>query len=198
LVSRKNAEKRGSPLTNDELAKWENSKILKMKTLTLILLLTISISAKGQNQERIGLFQELKTQDSIFFERGFNHCDLDYLKKQVADDLRFYHDQGGLQNKSQFLENTVNNICASSAQKPIRKVAPESLEVFPLYAAGKIYGAIQKGVHHFYIRENGKKDLWTSTARFTHLWILEKENWKLTEVLSYDHQSTSPPSSQTN
>jgi hypothetical protein len=112
--------------------------------------------------------------------------------------LRFYHDQGGFQDKTKFLENTANNICGSPSQKPIRKVAPESLEVFPLYASGKIYGAIQTGVHHFYIRENGKKDLWTSTARFTHLWILENESWKLTEVLSYDHQSTTPTPSETN
>ena len=178
--------------------KGENLKNMKMKTLLLVLVLSISFCAKGQNQDKSTLFQELQAQDSVFFERGFNRCDLDYLKNQVADDLRFYHDQGGFQDKTKFLESTANNICGSPAQKPIRKVAPESLEVFPLYASGKIYGAIQTGVHHFYIRENGKKDLWTSTARFTHLWILENESWKLTEVMSYDHQSTTPPRPETN
>jgi hypothetical protein len=178
--------------------KGENFKNMKMKTLLLIFFFLLISLTKAQAQEKNALFQELKHQDSVFFERGFNRCDLDYLKNQVSDDLRFYHDQGGFQNKAQFLENTANNICGSPAQKPIRKVAPESLEVFPLYASGKIYGAIQTGVHHFYIRENGKKDLWTSTARFTHLWILENESWKLTEVLSYDHQSTSPTPSETN
>lgn len=169
-----------------------------MKTLLLLCFFSLISLSKVQAQEKSALYQELKVQDSVFFERGFNRCDLDYLKNQVSDDLRFYHDQGGLQNKSQFLENTANNICGSPAQKPIRKVAPESLEVFPLYASSKIYGAIQTGVHHFYIREKDKKDLWTSTARFTHLWILENESWKLTEVLSYDHQSTTPPRSETN
>ena len=169
-----------------------------MKTLLLLCFLSFVHLAKAQVQKNSSLFQDLKAQDSVFFERGFNRCDLDYLKNQVAEDLRFYHDQGGFQNKAQFLENTANNICGSPAQKPIRKIAPESLEVFPLYTSGKIYGAIQTGVHHFYIREKDKKDLWTSTARFTHLWILENENWKLTEVLSYDHQSTSPPPSETN
>ena len=167
-----------------------------MKTLLLFCFFALISFVKVQAQEKNALFQELKHQDSVFFERGFNRCDLDYLRNQVAEDLRFYHDQGGFQDKTKFLENTANNICGSPAQKPIRKVAPESLEVFPLYAAGKIYGAIQTGVHHFYIREKDKKDLWTSTARFTHLWILEKENWKLTEVLSYDHQSETPPSGQ--
>ena len=178
--------------------KGENFKNMKMKTLLLIFFFSLISLTKAQAQEKNALFQELKHQDSVFFERGFNRCDLDYLRNQVAEDLRFYHDQGGFQNKAQFLENTANNICGSPAQKPIRKVAPESLEVFPLYASGKIYGAIQTEVHHFYIREKDKKDLWTSTARFTHLWILENESWKLTEVLSYDHQSTTPPPSETN
>ncbi len=44
-------------------------------------------------------------------------------------------------------------------KKPIRKVDAESLDVFPLYSDGKLYGAIQTGIHHFYIREKDKKDL---------------------------------------
>ena len=169
-----------------------------MKTLLLLCFLSFVHLAKAQVQKKSSLFQDLKAQDSVFFERGFNRCDLDYLKNQVKDDLRFYHDQGGFQDKTKFLESTANNICGSPAQKPIRKVDGESLDVFPLYSDGKIYGAIQSGIHHFYIREKDKKDLWTSTARFTHLWILEKESWKLTEVLSYDHQSTTPPPLETN
>jgi hypothetical protein len=161
---------------------------------TLLLLCFFSLISVVQAQEKSALFQELKVQDSIFFERGFNRCDLDYLKHQVADDLRFYHDQGGFQDKTKFLESTANNICGSGDKKPIRKVAPESLEVFPLYTEGKLYGAIQTGVHYFYIREKDKKDLWTSTAKFTHVWIMDKGAWKLTEVLSYDHQSETPPS----
>ena len=169
-----------------------------MKTLLLLCFFSFVHLAKAQVQENSSLFQDLKAQDSVFFERGFNRCDLDYLKNQVKDDLRFYHDQGGFQDKTKFLESTANNICGSPAQKPIRKVDGESLDVFPLYSDGKLYGAIQSGIHHFYIREKDKKDLWTSTARFTHLWILEKESWKLTEVLSYDHQSTTPPPLETN
>lgn len=169
-----------------------------MKTHLLLYFFALTSFTKVKAQEKNTLFQELKHQDSVFFEQGFNRCDLDYLKNQVAEDLRFYHDQGGFQDKTKFLENIANNICGAPEQKPIRKVAPESLEVFPLYTAGKIYGAIQTGVHHFYIREKDKKDRWTSTARFTHLWILENGSWQLTEVLSYDHQSTRPPRSETN
>ena len=124
-----------------------------------------------------------------FFERGFNQCDLVYLESHIAEDLKFYHDQSGFQDKKTFFENTQKYICSNSGQKPIRKVETNRLEVFPLYNNGKIYGAIQKGVHHFYLREKGKEDVWTSTAKFTHVWILDKEIWKLSEVLSYDHDA---------
>jgi hypothetical protein len=93
------------------------------------------------------------------------------------------------QDRKTFFENTKKYICSNSIQKPIRRVDANSLEVFPLYNNGKLYGAIQHGVHYFYIRENGKEDLWTSTAKFTSVWILENEIWKLSEVLSYDHQN---------
>lgn len=142
----------------------------------------------AQTDKNSDLFIELKKQDSIFFERGFNQCDLDYLESHIAEDLKFYHDQSGFQDKNAFFENTQKYICSNSEQKPIRNVDTNSLEVFPLFNNGKIYGAIQKGVHQFYLRENGKEDVWTSTAKFTHIWILENEIWKLSEVLSYDHQ----------
>jgi hypothetical protein len=169
-----------------------------MKTLLLLCFLSFVHLAKAQVQKNSSLFQELKAQDSVFFERGFNRCDLNYLKDKVTDDLRFYHDQGGFQDKTKFLENTANNICGSGDKKPIRKVDTESLEVFTMNSDGKLYGAIQTGIHHFYLRENGKEDLWTSTAKFTHLWILEKEIWKLKEVLSYDHRSDGPPPASSN
>ncbi len=169
-----------------------------MKTLLLLCFLSIVHLAKAQVQENSSLFQDLKAQDSVFFERGFNRCDLDCLKDKVTDDLRFYHDQGGFQDKPKFLENTANNICGPGYKKPIRKVDAESLEVFPMSSDGKLYGAIQTGIHHFYLRENGKEDLWTSTAKFTHLWIRDLEGWKLKEVLSYDHRSDGPPPASSN
>lgn len=156
--------------------------------LSLVFLLLTILSAKAQVDKNSDLFIELKTQDSTLFELGFNQCDLEYLKNHISDDLKFYHDQSGFQNRDDFLENTQKYICSDSGKKPIRKVDANSLEVFPLYNNGKLYGAIQKGVHHFYLKENGNVDLWTSTAKFTHVWLLDNGIWKVGEVLSYDHQ----------
>ena len=57
-----------------------------------------------------------------------------------------------------------------------------------LKQSGELYGAIQKGVHRFYIKEPDKDLYLTGSARFTHVWLLEESAWVLKTVLSYDHE----------
>lgn len=160
-------------------------------TLLLIFLFSTHL-AQGQVPESSNLFLTLKKQDSTFFERGFNQCDLTYLEQAIHADLVFYHDQSGMQTRKDFFENTKKYLCSDAGKKPIRKLEEGSLEVFPLYNNGVLYGATQRGVHHFYLREPNKEDVPTSSAQFTHLYLLEKENWLLKEVFSYDHQAPDP------
>lgn len=159
-----------------------------MKKCILFLFLFLTSLLSAQVAKDSDLFLTLKKQDSLFFEKSFNQCDLVFLEKAIHNDLIFYHDQGGVQNKATFLESVKNNICSNPNQKPIRKVKAESLEVFPLYQNGQLYGVIQNGIHEFYIREPHKKDTLTSTARFTHVYLLENKQWILKEVLSFDHR----------
>jgi hypothetical protein len=159
----------------------------RVTNIFLLVLLTVS-TVVAQTDKKSALFVELKQQDSLFFEKSFNQCDIAYLESRMAQDLKFYHDQSGFQDRTKFFENIKQYICAPSSKKPIRKVDVNSLEVYPLYNNGKLYGAIQMGVHHFYIREQGKEDTHTSTAKFTHVWLMQEGIWKLSEVLSYDHQ----------
>jgi hypothetical protein len=142
----------------------------------------------GQVSKNSEIFLALKNQDSVFFERSFNLCDMDYLKSAIHQDLTFYHDQAGIQNRDSFLLNTKNNICSDFNKKPIRKIIEESLEVYPMYNEGVIYGAVQTGIHDFYIRESNKADIKTSTAKFIHLYLLVNGNWLLKEVISFDHK----------
>lgn len=158
-----------------------------MKRIILLSCLVCSFAAKAQVKKDSELFRQFAVLDSTFFERGFNQCDMTYMEEHVAKDLKFYHDQGGFQDRKTFFERTRKNICPASGPKPIRKVDVNSLELFPLYNNGDLYGAIQSGVHHFFRREKGKEDVWTGTARFTSVWVLESGTWKLSEVLSYDH-----------
>jgi len=145
---------------------------------------------QAQIDKNSPLFLELKKQDSLFFERGFNKCDIAYLEKTMDDNLKFYHDNGGFQDKKLFLERTRENICGNPNQKPIRKVIESSLEVFPLYNNGELYGAIQTGEHQFFIREKDKEDVLGGQAKFTSVWTKKDGNWMMSDVLSYDHGDT--------
>ena len=154
----------------------------------LAFLLTLSDSLVGQVPKSSELFFQLKVQDSIFFERSFNRCDINYLENAINTGLTFYHDKSGIGTRAIFLENTVRYICGDTIRKPIRKVDEESLEVFPMHNNNIMYGAVQTGNHSFFIREKNKEDLLTSRAKFIHLYLLKNGNWILKEVISFDHQ----------
>ncbi|OCK53303.1 serine hydrolase [Chryseobacterium sp. CBo1] len=159
----------------------------KKLNISIFILFFFFGNASAQIKINSPLFLELKKEDSIFFERGFNNCDIVFLEKKMDDNLKFYHDNGGFQDKKLFLERTKQNICSNPAQKPIRKVIENSLEVFPLYNNGELYGAIQTGEHQFFIREKNKEDVLGGQAKFTTVWTKQNSDWVMSDILSYDH-----------
>ena len=157
--------------------------------LSIFLITAYSIQPiQAQVAESTELFKALAGKDSLLFDEGFNRCNIQVTEDIVSKDLEFYHDTGGLQDRQEFFKAIKENICSSPDRKPIRKLVSGSLEVFPLKKNGHTYGAIQKGIHQFYIKEPGKDLYMTSSAKFTHVWILEESSRKLKTVLSYDHQ----------
>lgn len=160
------------------------------KDLSTILFFSSCFFLNAQVKVDSELFLQLKQQDSILFEAGFNNCRLTDLEPMISEDLEFYHDQAGLTTtKKQFFDAVKNNICASPEKKPLRFLKEGTLQVFPLFESGKLYGAIQSGEHEFFIKEPGKKMYKTSSAKFTHVWLLQDGKWKLKRVLSFDHHS---------
>lgn len=160
-----------------------------MKTVILLLLACSATATRAQLPTSSPLFRQLQQHDSLFFDRAFNRCDLPWLDSATHPGLLFYHDQGGPQDKAEFLRRVRQNICGNPAEKPVRLVDETSLQVYPLYNDGQLYGAIQMGIHHFYLRRPQQPDVATSTARFTHVWLWQQGRWLLKEVLSYDHQA---------
>lgn len=160
----------------------------KKFSISIFILFLFIGSVYAQTDKNSPLFLELKKQDSLFFERGFNNCDIAYLEKTMDENLKFYHDNGGFQDKKLFMERTKQNICGNPNKKPIRKVIENSLEVFPLYSNGELYGAIQTGEHQFFIREKNKEDVLGGQAKFTSVWTKKDGNWVMSDVLSYDHK----------
>ncbi|WP_224482649.1 class A beta-lactamase-related serine hydrolase [Robertkochia aurantiaca] len=157
-------------------------------SLSFILFISVQV-AHTQVKSDTGLFQQIMKADSLLFDAGFNNCDIQALSGVVSDSITFYHDQSGItQGKNAFMETTRKNICGIS-YRPLRKLLPEYTEVYALKRNGKVYAAIQKGIHEFYARERAGDTYLTSTALFTHLWLKQDEDFVLQTVLSYDHFS---------
>ena len=133
----------------------------KSKLILFTLLILQSISA--QVDKTSTLFAELKVLDSLLFEEGFNNCNLTIVDSLVSNDFEFYHDQNGTQDKPLFLKGFKESLCSTPDRKPVRKLVDGSLNVFPLYNEGHLYGAIQNGVHEFYIKEPNR-DLYKTNA----------------------------------
>lgn len=162
------------------------------KHLMLLVLLIINNISIAQVKSTSELYKTIKKMDTLLFENGFNNCDLKIVKTIVHDDLEFYHDKGGIQNKQEFLNAFKDNLCSTPDKKPIRKLVEESFEVFPMKNNGSLYGVMQTGVHEFYIKEPNKELYITNIAKYSHLWMLEKNQWKLTRSISYNHIDPRP------
>lgn len=158
-----------------------------LKLSFVLLLLLIPTMTEAQVAETPDLYQQIMQMDRLLFEDGFNQCRLDKLNEIVSDDFHFIHDQNGMQLKPEFMKGFKDSICSNPNRKPIRKPVPGTLQVFPLHNEGKLYGAIETGVHNFYIQEPGKALYETNVGRFTNVWLKTGSGWKLSESLSYGH-----------
>ena len=161
---------------------------MKTHFFSLALLIITQLSyAQNKTFTNQELFDNLKEKDNRLFNEGFNNCDSMAVKELTSENFEFYHDKSGITNSKVDFVNSMKGLCNMN-YKPIRKLVEGSLEIFPLKNNGVLYGAIQRGVHEFYALEKDKPMYLTSTAKFTTLWILEKDEWKMKRVLSFDHQ----------
>jgi hypothetical protein len=124
--------------------------------------------------------------DAKLFKAIFNDCDLLTLGSLLTDDFEFYHDKGGLiaTNATQFIEiirKTCDRQKAGQEQRSRRELV--SMEVFPLGT----FGAVQCGIHRFFILKEGGREEAGDVARFTHIWKRVGADWKIARVVSYDH-----------
>ena len=145
------------------------------------------IDSLKKNKEYQEVFNQIKTNDSLLFELGFNKCDTNQIRLITSDNFEFYHDQSGITNSKEFFIQSISELCKLD-YKPTRELDKNSMEIHLLRDNGKVYGAIQNGVHKFYGEEENRPKYLTSTAEFTHLWIIEEGIWKLRRVLSYNHE----------
>jgi hypothetical protein len=161
---------------------------LHSKALALILLYFIFSHAPVLAQNTIqDLNKTIRHHDSLFWQ-AYNKCDLPNQEKYLTDDLEFYHDKGGFaKGREQTMENIRKNLCSNNNFRLRRDAVPGTTEVFPLTKNDTIYGAIFSGDHLFYAIENNNPPRLTGKAKFTSVWILQNNTWKMSRILSYDH-----------
>ncbi|REG27024.1 uncharacterized protein DUF4440 [Archangium gephyra] len=144
------------------------------------------------------LFKELAALDGVVFE-AYNACDLEKYKSYLADDVEFYHDKGGLvRTPRNVMKLMADGLCADATTRYRRELVPGSLKVYPLNnyrgtaragaALPYLYGAVQTGTHLMHLTEKGQKEKPVATAQFTVFWQYKNGKWKMSRILSYDHQ----------
>lgn len=142
----------------------------------------------SKSKESVELYKIIKEKDSLLFQIGFNRIDTAQVSLLTSNDFEFYHDEHGVTNSKGVFVNNIGGI-KDLPFKTWRTLVKGSMEVFPLYTDNQeLYGAIQNGKHDFYQQKKDEEARKTNTARFTHLWLIKDNSWKLTRVLSYDHQ----------
>jgi hypothetical protein len=134
-------------------------------------------SAHAQLSASDPLYQTVSGLDTALFD-AYNHCDLAKMGSMVAEDLEFYHDQTGLSvGRQSLIDGVKNNICGK-----VQRELVGTLEVYPL----KGYGAVEIGMHRFtHPGEPGN----VGEAKFVQLWQLKDGSWKLTRVISFNHNA---------
>lgn len=167
--------------------------ILVRHLILLIAMLLVFFLGRSQEQESGKLYQALKEKDSILFDAAFNRCDPETMASLFTQDFEFYHDKvGATMGRDAFLA-PMNQRCAnwnSENPQPAKRILIDnSLEVFPLYKNGQLYGAIQHGIHRFEFLNSENLYQKGDTAKFTHVWVLEDDHWRIKRELSYDHQA---------
>ena len=153
-----------------------------------LFLFSLTTSAKAQVPENSTLFKSVMALDSQLFDEGFNRCRLDVTARLADDNLEFFHDKSGTQNRAQFLMAMKNNVCGNPEGKPVRTLVAGSTKIFALENNGVLYGAVQQGVHRFHLKGTDTAKAGYTVAKFTHVWILNKGQWQLKSAISYDHQ----------
>ena len=124
------------------------------------------------------LYKKIEELDSLIFN-AYNTQDMKVFSNYFTDDLEWYQDNGGLLDYKTVFENF--QMMFNNENKLSRSLVKGSLEVHPI----KNYGAIEIGSHQFKHMENGKLEI--GTFKFLMIWKNDRDNWKISRVVSFDH-----------
>src|SRR5260370_36297865 len=139
-----------------------------------------AVPALESIQSQAELDKAITALDAALFD-SYNRCDLEKFASFIAENVEFYHDQGGVTlGRAALTDSVKKNICGRVS----RELVPGTLQVY--YMKG--YGAVEIGVHRFH--QPGHEDTEpVGEGKFIHLWQYKDGAWKITRVISYDHHA---------
>lgn len=139
------------------------------------------------------LTDAIAARDAEFFALLFDRCEPERMRAYLTPDFEMYHDRGGVvaSDAESFLADYRRN-CeqrhAPDAWRSRRELLRPTLNVHPVPG----FGAIEDGEHQFYERRGDGPERLAGHARFTQLWKLTPEGWRLARVFSYAHRAAGP------
>ena len=140
------------------------------------------------------LTEAVRARDAELFRLIFLGCDPALLRTMITPDFEMYHDRGGVvATTADAFVADYDRSCHERQQpdgwRSRRELVPASLNVHPVPG----YGAIEDGEHLFYEWQGAAQGPEESAgrlvgrARFTQLWKLTPDGWRLARVCSYAH-----------
>ena len=157
-------------------------------SLGLMLAAVLQAATPAAVPEGEALKAALAARDAEFFALVFEGCDPARLTTMLEPDFEMYHDKGGVvaTEAAPFVAQYAKD-CAErkkpDAWRSRRELVAGTMTVHPI----KGYGAIEQGDHVFYERKGDGPEKKVGKARFTQLWRLTPDGWRLARVFSYDH-----------
>ena len=160
----------------------------------MLIALALAAATPAANEVAIpqgeALAAALTARDAEFFSLVFDGCDPERLAAMLTPDFEMYHDRDGVVARSsevfvrQYGEDCVARQ-APDAWRSRRELVTATLNVHPVPG----FGAIEDGEHLFYERHGDGPEHLAGRARFTQLWQLTPEGWRLARVFSYGHRA---------
>ncbi|WP_194776853.1 nuclear transport factor 2 family protein [Pararhodonellum marinum] len=155
------------------------------RSILLIILLT-GLALTAFSQQSGELYNAIVKMDSLFFSAQ-NECDLEKYASFLSEDFEFFHDKGGFTASKDDEMKGMGIFCGEEqrTRQPIRReLIDGTLKVYPM----DNYGAMEFCEHVFYLQINDGTEKVVGSGKMTALWKLINNEWKLTRVISYDHQ----------
>ena len=170
----------------------------KLISFGFILILLISCNqhkVKGQiektKQTHVNapteLFKTIAIMDSLMFSTAQKDCDLETYESFLSEDFEYFHDKAGFTPSKEDEMKDMAIFCGEEQRRrqPLRRALTKgTLKVYPM----DNYGALEFCDHIFYLQINDGTEKVIGSGKMTALWKKEDNAWKLTRIISYDHQ----------